>query len=201
MHALIGCEFSGTVRSALRAKGHDAVSCDLLAADDDSAFHIQGDVLAAIESRDRWDFIGLHVPCTHMALCGNKHYGRGKPLHAKRVAAIEWTLKVWDAAVARAPRVYLENPASVIFPVLRKRGITVQYIQPWEHGHPEQKKTGLALHGLPLLKKTRNVWLEMMELPRAQRERIFFMSPSNDRGHLRSVFYPGIAQAMAEQWS
>lgn len=199
---LIACEFSGTVRRAFRALGHDAWSCDLLPAEDGSPFHYQRDVIETIESRDWWDFIGLHVPCTAMGVCGNRTYGRGKAKHAERLAAVEWSLRVWDAAVARSNRVYLENPASVIFPVLKaERGALVRYVQPYMFGHPEQKKTGLALHGLMPLRSTKNVYAEMMLLPRKDRERIFFMSPSADRGHLRSIFYTGIAEAMADQWA
>ncbi len=201
MIGLIGCECSGIVREAFRALGHDFVSNDIRPASDGSPHHLQCDVIEAIESRDRWDFIGLHVPCTAMGVCGNRTYGEGKPGHAERVAAVEWSLRVWDAAVKRSSRVYLENPASVIFPVLRaERRALVQYIQPYEHGHPEQKKTGLALHGLMPLRPTHDVYAEMMRLPRKDRERIFFMSPSEDRGHLRSIFYTGFGAAMASQW-
>lgn len=104
-------------------------------------------------------------------------------------------------ALEVAPCVAIENPASVIFPMLRERLSTdVQYIQPWQHGHMEQKKTGFALWGLPRLRETADVYDEMMLLPRKQRERVFFMSPSESRGHERSRAYPGIAAAMVEQW-
>lgn len=136
-----------------------------------------------------------------MGVCGNKHYGKGKPKHQERLDAVEWTMETWDLAVSHASGVALENPASVIFPLLRdERGADIQYVQPWQHGHPEQKKTGFALHNLPRLEETNNVYEQMMLLPRRERERIFFMGPSDDRGHLRSIFYSGIASAMAQQW-
>jgi hypothetical protein len=135
-----------------------------------------------------------------MGVCGNKHYARGKPRHGERVSAIIWSTGVWSYAKHHARCAALENPASVIFPVLRKDGADVQYIQPWQFGHPEQKKTGLALHNLPRLTPTNDVYEYMMTLPRKERERIFFMSPGEDRGHERSRFYPGIADAMAAQW-
>jgi hypothetical protein len=199
MKVLIGCEFSGTVRDAFLERGHDAWSCDILPCEADPQFHLHCDVEKAIQSGP-WDLIVLHVPCTGMGVCGNGTYGRGKPKHPIRQKAVEWSLKVWDLAVKHSARVALENPASVIFPLLRKRGADVQYVQPWEHGHPEMKKTGLALHNLPRITPTNDVYEEMMKLPRKERERIFFMSPSDDRGHLRSIFFPGIAKAMADQW-
>lgn len=198
---LIGCEYSAIVRDAFRALGFDAWSCDLLPTSGDPRWHIQGDVRAAIRSR-RWRAVILHIPCTAMGVCGNRTYGAGKPKHDERTQAVAWSCDVVADAVEHADAVAVENPASVIFPVLRDRfGCDVQYIQPWEHGHPEQKKTGLALINLPRIVPTDDVYDHMMTLPRAERERIFFMSPSEDRGHLRSKFFPGIAAAMAAQWA
>lgn len=197
---LIGCEYSGTVSGAFRERGIPAYSCDILPTEGDPEWHIHGDILLAMMSR-RWRGIILHIPCTAMGVCGNKHYGVGKPRHQERRDAIAWTIKVCLVALDRADCVALENPASVIFPILREHyGADVQYVQPWQHGHPEQKKTGLALWNLPRLGDTNNVYEEMMLLPRKERERIFFMSPGEDRGKGRSRFYPGIANAMAEQW-
>lgn len=197
---LIGCEYSGTVRDAFRRAGFDAWSCDLKRTDADPRWHIQGDVQEAIRSR-RWSLIVLHIECTAMCVAGNKHYGAGKPKHGDRLAAIEWSLGTVDLALEHADSVAVENPASVIFPIFRdQRGADVTYVHPWQHGHPEQKKTGLALWNLPPLVETNNVHDHMMTLPRKERERIFFMSPGVDRGHERSRFYPGIAAAMASQW-
>jgi hypothetical protein len=190
--ALIACEYSATVRDAFRARGHDARSCDLLPTEGDPQWHIQGDVREAIASRD-WDFILLHLPCTAMAVCGNSTYGRGMPKHHERIAAVRWSADVVMLALSISPKVALENPASVIFPV--------QYIQPYEFGHMEQKKTGLALWGLPRLIGTENVYAAMMELPRHERERVHYMSPGPDRAKERARFYTGFAEAMAEQWA
>lgn len=197
MKVLVACEFSATVRDAFRARGYDAWSNDILPTTGDPRWHIQGDCRDAIRSR-RWNLIVLHIPCTSMGLCGNRHYGQGKPKHAERTAAIIWSVAVWSLAKQHADAVALENPASVIFQYLGADD--VQYVQPWQHGHPEQKKTGLALHNLPRLAETNNVHEQMMALPRSERERIFFMSPSADRGHQRSKFFPGFAAAMADQW-
>jgi hypothetical protein len=197
---LIGCEYSASERDAFRARGIEAWSCDLLPTDGDPRWHIQGDVRDAIRSR-HWSLIVLHVDCTAMGVCGNKHYGRGKPKHAKRLHAVQWTCDTVRLALHHCDSLALENPASVIFPVLRAEfNADVQYVHPWQHGHPEQKKTGLALWNLPRLLPTNDVYDHMMTLPRNERERIFFMSPGENRGHERSRAYSGISAAMAAQW-
>lgn len=177
------------------------MSNDLLMTEGNPEWHIQGSCEDAIMSR-RWNMIVIHIPCTAMAVCGNSTYGRDGPKHQDRLDAIEWTLKVWDMAVSQADCVALENPASVIFPILRReRQADVQYIQPWQFGHPEMKKTGFALCRLPCLTPTKNVYAEMMTLPRKERERIHFMSPGPDRAKERARFFSGFAEAMADQWT
>lgn len=149
----------------------------------------------------RWSLIILHVECTAMAVCGNRHYGVNSTRYHERIEAVSWTCSVVQDALAHADRVVLENGASIIFPIIRAvYGATVTYVHPWEHGHPEQKKTGLALWNLPPLKPTNDVYEYMMTLPKRERERIFYMSPNKDRRHERSRFFPGIAAAMADQW-
>lgn len=201
MRVLVGCEFSGTVRNAFLKRGHAAYSCDLLPTEGGHSFnHLKIDVVEAIK-RHPWDLIILHPPCTALGVCGNRTYGRGKEKHLDRLEAVIWTLELWELAKTRAKHVALENPQSVIFPILRNRtDAHIQYVQPYQFGHTEQKKTGFALHNLPELKETNNVYDEMMKLPKAERERIHHMSPSKDRGKLRSVMYQGIADAMADQW-
>jgi hypothetical protein len=200
VNVLISCEYSGTVRDAFLARGHNAFSNDLLPTESKPECHLQMDCIQAIRSR-RWDRIIIHIPCTAMGVCGNSTYGTGKAKNHERKAAIEWSLMVWDTACEQSDCVAMENPASVLFPILRdKRGATIQYIQPYQFGHMEQKKTGLALHGLPLLTETNNVYAEMMKLPKKIRERIHYMSPSKDRGKERARFFQGVADAFAEQW-
>ncbi len=104
--------------------------------------------------------------------------------------AVAWTRKLWEAAIQYADRVALENPVSVLSSQWQKPS---QYIQPWQFGHGETKKTGLWLHNLPKLQPTNIV--------EGREERIYLMPPSPDRGKERSRFYPGIAEAMARQWS
>jgi hypothetical protein len=192
MRVLIGCECSGIVRDAFREKGHDAWSCDLKPCERGKVVHIRGDVMRAIRECGPWDFIGLHPDCTKMAVSGNRWYGYGTQGYGDRLASIDWTIALWHAAKQCAPRVYLENPVSVVFPELRRLGATVQYIQPWQHGHGETKKTGMALHGLPKLQPSNIV--------EGREQRIWKMPPSETRKTDRSRTYDGIAQAMANQW-
>ena len=199
MRVIIGCEESGVGRRIFQEYGHlETVSCDLKPARDNSLVHHQGDLVAFLNTypEQYFDLAVLHPECTAMCVAGNRHYA-GTP---ERQDAIGWTVALWELAKCKAKRVALENPASVIFPFLRKLGADVQYIQPWQHGHMEQKKTGLALHNLPRLADTKNVYAEMMALPRKKRERIFFMSPGANRSRDRSESYPGILAAMANQW-
>ena len=197
LKVLIGCEESQVVCKAFRDKGHEAYSCDLIETRGKPEWHIQGDIMDNLEG---WDLIILHPDCTAMAVCANSTYAKGKEKHYKRIESVEWTINLWKQAIKQCSNVVLENPASVIFPHLRKLGAHIQYIQPFEYGHPEQKKTGLALHGVKPITETTNVYNEMMTLPRNQRERIHFMSPGPNRKRDRSRTFEGIAQAMANQW-
>lgn len=200
MNVLICCEYSDTVGSAFRRHGHQAMTNDILPTEGMPLFHIQGDCHDAIRSGS-WDLIVLHIPCTAMAVCGNSTYGTGQPKNDERHAAIAWSVETVQLALAHSPRVAVENPASVIFPVLRDQlGAVVQYVQPYQFGHLEQKKTGLALWGLPKLEETTNVRDKMMKLPKHIRERVHYMSPGPDRAKERARFYTGFADAMAVQW-
>lgn len=194
---LIGCEYSATVSTAFRNRGFETYSCDFLPTEGDPRFHFQQDVEDAIRSRD-WSLIVLHPPCTALAICGNTHYGPGKPKHQERLDAVEWTKDLWQLAKSHADHVALENPVSVIFKLLDAKD--TQYVNPWMFGHTEQKKTGLALHELPRLEATSYVLNEMYALDRKDRERVLFMAPSEDRQKERARFHQGIAEAMAEQW-
>ena len=193
MKVLIACEYSGAVREAFRKRGHDAYSCDLLPADDGSQYHYKGDCWPIIAQG--WDLIIMHPPCTALAVSGNAHYGTGKPKNHLRAEAIEWTLSLYDHAKQYAPRVAFENPVGVL-PVK-----PTQYVQPYQFGHPESKKTGLWLHNLPPLTDTntlpkpeRGYWDN--QTPSGQNK----LAPSADRWKIRSTTYQGIADAMAEQW-
>lgn len=193
MKVLVACEYSGVVRDAFTALGHDATSNDLLPSEAPGK-HIVGDCIDVIASQ-RWDLIIMHPPCTALAVSGNAWYGTGMPKNAERVKAIEWTLNLWAWACAHADSVCMENPVGVL-PVK-----PTQYVQPWMFGHTEQKKTGLWLHSLPKLVETDNVYEQMMLLPKRERERMHYLPPTPDRWKIRSTTYAGIAEAMATQWS
>ena len=196
MNVLVACEYSGTVRNAFRSRGHNAYSCDLLPSDDESPYHFHCDLYDVI-SRE-WDIIIAHPPCTALTVAGNGTYGEGMPKHSERILSAIWTKNLWDNMLSVCDKVCLENPVGVL---RRLAGFhKPQYIQPYQFGHLEQKKTALFLNGLPELKETNNVYNEMMKLPKKERQKMFYMGPSKDRWKDRSKTYDGIAQAMAEQW-
>jgi len=197
MKVLIGCEESGVGRRAFRARGHEAWSNDLENSRDNSFWHYKCDVMQAIDMQD-WDLIILHPECTALTVAGNGTYADTQ----EREDAINWTEMLWLKAIKKAKvGVCLENPVSVFFSHMRhKYKIKANYVQPWQHGHPEQKKTGLLLDRLPPLKETNNVYAHMMTLPKHERERIFYMSPGANRSRDRSKSYSGILAAMADQW-
>ena len=186
MKVLVGCEFSGKVREAFRKLGHDVTSCDLLPSDDDSPHHVQCDVIDVIKSR-RWDLIIIHPPCMALAVSGNRWYGRGMPKHQERLDSIAWTMVLFDLCKEYADRVAMENPVGVL-PIKGS-----QYIQPWQFGHGETKKTGLWLHNLPDLVPT--------DVVEGREQRIWKLPPSADRWKIRSETYQGIADALAAQYS
>ena len=189
MKILVGCEESQIITIELRKLGHEAYSCDILPCSGGrKEWHLQMDVFKAIDLK-RWDLIILHPPCTAIAVSGNAWYGKGKPKHQERIKAVKWTHKLWNYAISKCKKVALENPVGV----LGNMGPKPHYVQPWQFGHGETKKTGFWLHGLPKLQITDKV--------EGREQRIWKMPPSQDRGKLRSKTYPGIAKAIASQWT
>jgi hypothetical protein len=193
MKVLIACEYSGKVREAFRVLGHDAWSCDLLPSDNLTDYHYTGDCWPVIA--EGWDLIIMHPPCTALAVSGNRWYGKGMPKHQDRLDSIDWTLALYEHAKKHAPRVAFENPVGVL-PIK-----PTQYVQPYQFGHPESKKTGLWLHNLPPLVPTNDVEDVWRTLPKKEAQRIHMLPPSADRWKIRSETYTGIAEAMASQWS
>ena len=191
MKVLVACEYSGIVREAFALKGHDAWSCDLLPTDKPSDKHIQGDVLEIIN--ENWNLIIAHPPCTHLSVSGAARWAE-KVADGRQQAAIKFVEDIWNA---NCPFIAVENPVGALS-TRSKLGKATQYIQPYEFGHAEQKKTGLWLKGLPKLVPT-NV-LDVSNLPDNQRQRLHYLPPSKDRWKLRSLTFPGIARAMADQW-
>ena len=200
LKVLVACEYSGVFRDAFTALGHSAMSCDLLPTDVAGAHH-EGDVIAFLESLpdNSFDLIIAHPACTALCVAGNSTYGECKPRYVERLAAAKWTESFWELAKRKAPAVAFENPVGVL---ARLTSLPkASYVQPYQFGHLEQKKTGLHLHGLPPLMTTDDVYDEMMKLPKCKRERLHYLPPSPDRWKLRSTSFKGIAQAAAAQWS
>jgi len=198
MNVLVACEYSGIVRDAFIKRGHFAYSCDLLPTDKKGP-HYRGDIYDALHDIGiEWDLIIAHPPCTALAVSGNAWYGEGQPKYQERLDSVEWTRRLWERCKKEAARVCFENPVGVL---PRLGGFPKpHYIQPWQFGHAEQKKTGLFLHNLSPLKETNNVYDEMMKLTKRERQRIHHLPPSVDRWKIRSTTYQGVADAMAEQW-
>jgi hypothetical protein len=180
---LIGCEFSGAVREAFRARGFDAWSCDILPAEDGSPFHIQGDVLEVINKG--WTLAVFHPPCTDLAVSGARHFA-AKVADGRQGRALDFVQRLLDAPI---PHIALENPVSIISSRIRKPD---QIIQPWQFGHGETKATCLWLKNLPKLVPT--------DVVEGRSDRIHRMPPGPNRWKERSRTYAGIAAAMADQW-
>lgn len=181
MRVLVACEFSGAVRNAFAARGHEAWSCDLLPAEDGSPFHIEGDALAAI-ARSGWDLLIAHPPCTHLAVSGARWFAAKRDLQEEALAFVRALL------AADVPRIAVENPVSIISSRIRPAD---QTIQPWQFGHGETKATCLWLKNLPKLRPTRIV--------EGREARVHKMPPGPDRWRERSRTFAGIAEAMADQ--
>lgn len=202
---LIACEESQAVCKAFRAKGHEAYSCDIQApSGGHPEWHIRGDALQAIKGGaittmdgvvhdvGNWDLLIAHPPCTHLAVSGARWFTEGaKPLSLKYEAAA-FFLKFAEADVKR---IAIENPICVMSTLYRKPD---QIINPWQFGHPEQKKTALWLKNLPPLRETNNVYELMMRLPQKEIARIWWLGSGHAKE--RSKTFPGIAAAMADQW-
>ena len=184
MRVLVACEFSGVVRRAFRARGHDAWSCDLLDADDaaEGCHHIIGDVRSILNTR--WDLMIAHPPCTHLAVSGARWF---KEKRAEQEEALDFVRTLLDAPI---PHIALENPISIISSKVRKPD---QIIQPWMFGHGETKATCLWLKNLPKLVSTNVV--------EGRTPRVHYASPGPNRWKERSRTLQGIADAMADQWS
>lgn len=193
MRVLVACEFSGTVRDAFIKAGHDAISCDLLPTDKPGP-HIQGDVTEVM--LQRWDLVVAHPPCTYLTVSGNKwmkpEYSDRFPNRPKqREEAIKFFMACYNA---NADYVAVENPIGIMSSTFRKPD---QIVQPWMFGHPETKATCFWLRGLPKLSPTSIVELSPNK---AERHRLLYLPPSEDRWKIRSKTFEGIADAMAAQW-
>ena len=192
MRVLIACEYSGVVRDAFLAKGHDAMSCDLLPTDARGP-HYQGNVSDVID--DGWDLMIAHPPCTYLSVSGMHWTTRGLRDPKLTEDALSFVQLLMGAPIKK---IALENPVSIISTRIRKPD---QIIQPWWFGHDASKKTCLWLKNLPLLEPTDkltgdNKTRRANQTPSGQNK----LGPSADRWKLRSATYQGVADAMAAQW-
>ena len=196
MKILIACEYSGRVRDAFKALGHDAWSCDILPTDSPGQ-HLQCDITTVLNNG--WDLMVAHPPCTYMTNSGVSWLHKDPTRWGKLDEAAAFFKLLMDAPI---PRICIENP--IMHKYAKERigwAKQSQIIQPWMFGHMEQKATCLWLKNLPLLVPTNNVKADMMKLPDNERQRLHYLPPGPNRWKLRSTTFQGIAQAMATQWS
>lgn len=182
MKVLIACEYSGVVRDAFIRAGHEAMSCDILPTATPGP-HYQGDVRDVLDYP--WDLMIAHPPCTHLSVSGARHF-EAKRMDGRQQAGASFFMTL---AKADIPKIAIENPVCIMSSLWRKPD---QIVQPWMFGHGETKATCFWLKNLEPLAPT--------EIVEGRENRIHLMPPSPDRGHLRSVTYQGIAEAMANQW-
>ena len=217
MKVLIACEESQRVCIAFRKRGHEAFSCDIQEpSGGHPEWHILGDALRAIEGGKvttmdgqahdigRWDLLIAHPPCTYLTLAGNKWFkhefaDRFPDRQKQRKEAVEFFMAF---ANADCDRIAIENPVGIMSSQWRKPD---QYIEPYMYGDPEKKKTGLWLKGLPLLKPTNIVEPVIIHCKSGANEPRWHIEtmhlPKEERSRVRSQTFPGIAEAMASQWS
>ena len=184
---LVACEYSGRVRQAFRDRGHDAWSCDLLPAEDESEFHYQCDIWSVpLGYGHHWDLMIAHPPCTYLSSSGERWLKGNPERQQARVDAVQFFRDLWEWPIER---IAMENPIGTLSRQIRKPD---QIIQPWQFGHGETKATCLWLKNLQPLKPTNIV--------DGREPKVHRMSPGPDRWKERSRTYQGIADAMAEQW-
>jgi hypothetical protein len=191
MKILIACEYSGTVRDAFRALGHDAMSCDLLPTEREGP-HYQGSVLDILG--DGWDMMVAHPPCTHLAVSGAAHFAK-KRASGVQDEALNFVRLLLNAPIAK---IALENPISIISSRIRKPD---QIVHPWQFGHETTKATCLWLKGLPLLVPTQIVSKgERQFYASGKSSPIWHAKSGGGSGKARSMTFQGMADAMAAQW-
>ena len=191
MRVLVACEYSGTVRDAFKAKGHDAWSCDLLPTDRPGLHH-QGDVIEFIRNNPNWDLMIAHPPCTYLAASGLHWNKRIQGRDQLTLESLEFVTLLFNAPI---PKIVLENPIGRINTAIRKPD---QIIQPWMFGEDASKSTCLWLKGVNKLEPTNIIKKDRYANQTASGQNN--LGPSKDRWKIRSTTYQGIADAMADQW-
>lgn len=195
MRVLVACEYSGAVRDAFIALGHESLSCDLLPTDSPGP-HYQGDVRDVINQG--WDLMVAHPPCTYLSVSGMHWTTRGLRDPKLTEDALDFVKLLLNAPI---PRIALENPVSVISSRIRKPD---QIITPYQFGHDASKKTCLWLKNLPPLMPTKIIEPRIVDGKKRWGNQTDSgqnkLAPSADRWKIRSETYKGIAEAMASQW-
>lgn len=207
LKVLVACEESQRVCIEFRKSGHEAYSCDIEPCSGcHEEWHIQNDVLPLLNGNcqfqtvdgavhridGKWDMIIAFPPCTHLCVSGARWFKEGVKSIELQYQARDFFMKFVNAD---CEKIAIENPVGKMSTYCRKPN---QIINPFEFGHPEQKRTCLWLKGLPNLLATDNVYEYMMTLPVKERTRIHWLGSGHSKQ--RSKTYPGIAKAMAEQW-
>lgn len=201
MKILVACEYSGIVRDAFLAKGHDAISCDILSTESPGP-HYQGDIFDILYS-EKWDLMIAHPPCTRLTCAANKYYKpqyhyRFPNIQNERISAINFFMKLVNADI---DKIAIENPIGIMSTKYRKPN---QIIQPYQFSHTERKSTCLWLKNLPLLIHTNIVIPEIIFHKSGKTDsKLHFETlklPKEERSKIRSKTFQGIANAMAEQW-
>lgn len=190
MRVLVACEFSGVVRRAFAAFGHEVYSADFEDSMDNSPNHYKGDCFDLIDTQ-HFDLMIAHPPCTYLCSSGLHWNKRGRlvdgvPRAQMTLRALDFVRRLLDAPIEK---IALENPIGAISTGIRKPD---QIVQPWMFGHGETKATCLWLKGLPKLEPT--------DVVEGRHQKCWLLPPSPDRWKLRSITYEGIAKAMANQW-
>ena len=194
MRVLVACEFSGIVRDAFAARGHDAWSCDLLPSERPGN-HIQGDVLEVLDQG--WDLMIAHPPCTYLANSGCRWLFEKEGRWQQLADGVSFFLALLNAPI---PRIAVENPTPHKWATERIGSKHHQRVQPWQFGEPQKKGICLWLKNLPPLIAT-NIQYPPTDPEQAKEwERVWREPPGKDQAKNRSRFFPGIAKAMAEQW-
>jgi hypothetical protein len=210
LNVLIACEFSGSIRNEFRKLGHNAWSCDIVPSVDNSPYHYQCDVLEVINSQP-WDLMIAHPPCTYLTVSGNRWFKdeyreRFPQRFQQREDSIAFFMTLMNANI---PHIAVENPIGIMSTTYRKAD---QIIQPWQFGDPFQKSTCLWLKDLPQLQHTNVVekgefveWVDK-KTGKTKRQAKWYMDALNgktpqERQKIRNTTFPGIAKAIAEQYS
>ena len=198
MKILVACEESQTITKALREQGHEAYSCDIIpCSGGHPEWHIQDDAIKVAYGQ-QWDMMIAHPPCTHITNSGVHwlHKETGRWFKMKKDA-------VFFRKLMKAPieRIAIENPIPHKYAVEIIGRKYDQLIQPYMFGHPESKATCFWLKNIPPLVETDNVKELWKTLPKKESQRIFYLSPGQNRAKLRSKTFKGIADAIATQWT